>query len=1027
MSITWPSRAARPPLAPGVLLIGGLGLALGGVLAVSYPMVPDRMEASAMALDRGDTGTAESTLDQAMASRAVPPGEVQGLVNMALELSEPDRAAALLRDYVAAHPRDVPALRQLSDVLEQQHRTGEAATVLEQLYGVTNDIEVLRLMAGIYESRGMGPLRVDALRRLFARKAETSDQLLELAQRLAAAGGRAEALDDLLARLEANPADPMATGLAGLAAALSIGQPDVADLAVRLGRTATTPERIRAVAQTYVQRGALAPALAAIRAARPELQREPGLVLTLAELEVQNGEEAAALSRLQDLAKAGTLSADALPLLIDLELRRGDVAPAIRQAAALPPEAMPIGFGSRLVEVARETGRLDALKPLDPAAYRQDPAAATVIALVRGDRPGAAGYAGSALSNAAALPDDLQAFRSALHTLGMEDLALARLLAAATERRIPPAGLRLLLDLVGGSPVRAAAALPVLTAVRDGLPGAGPVWAVIAAAAGPEAPVLGWLKSNAAASGTGVVLELLGIAVQRHEPGLAGVAVAALQGRTDLPAGWTAQEVALLGAAAQALSPALASRALALIAEPGTGADARTRLSELLAGAASASEALRASRGSRVASAILVADVNAGVGGLDGIAARLQVLMEVDPAAAVAPLLQREPADAARLGPLLVASQLDAGNEAAGLATLHRLLSGLPAGQQEALLFNIRAAVGPSRDLPVIALGASLLGTSWEQAYEEALEHRGMHGQLVARLRMLAARGTPVERKVIADRLVELGDRPAAIELMKSLAGDAGPQSPSVQQILYLYGPTADPEAVAWVRRRALAAPAAEFPGWVAQLDYLGSPAAVASVIESRPDMLARDAKLAETYADALVRSGGRNRAAAIARAAAITRDPGVLKSLGRAAEDANQASLARMLSAQAVAAAPNDAEALVQAARHALAARRSADAIGLFARAAQRAPLAAEDAIDYGDALVVQDRRTEAAAEYRKALAKLPAEPNSPAPARQRARALHGLGMDREAAALLTRLRQSHPNDAGLQADLLQIAVDAR
>ena len=1029
MSVTWPGRPNRPPLSSSTLLVGALGLAVGGLGLVSYSLVPDRMETSLMALDRGDPSTAEATLDLAVSGRPVPAGDVQGLVNMALELSRPDRATALLRDYVAAHPTNVPALRQLADVLEQQHRTADAADVLEQLYSLTNDVEVLRLVAGIYASLGMGPRRVDALQRLFARKAEDSDQLLELAERLAAAGNRTEALGDLLARLETNPADPTATGLAGLGAALSIEQPDAPGLAARLGHTALTAERLRSVAQTYIQRGALALALAATRAARPELQQQPAVILTLAELEVQNGEEPAALARLQSLVKAGTLSQDALPLLIDLELRRGDVLAAIHQVASLPAEAMPIGFGSRLVEVARETGNLDALRPLDPAQFRIEPTAASAIAFIRGDRAGAAGYASAALTDAAALPDDLQAFRDVLGKLGMDDAALTRLLAATKERRVTVAGLRLLLILVGNSPARGAAALPVLASVRDTLPGAGPVWAVLAASAGPEPAVLAWLKTTLASGGrieTGMLLDLLGLAVQRHQPGLAGVAAAALQTRTDLPAGWTAQEVALLGAAAQAVSPGLATQALALMAQPGTGVDARTRLSELLAGAPNPTEILHAAHREPAATAILVADVSAGAGGLDGIAARLQVLVALDPAAAVAPLQQREPADPVRLGPLLVSSQLTAGNDAAAMATLRGLLAKLPGPQQEALLFNIRATAGTGRDLAVIELGANLLGGSWEQAYQEALEHRGMHGQLVSRLRGIAARGTQAERIAIASRLVELGDKPAAIALLKPLTESAGPQSPLVQQVLYLYGPTGDPDAVAWVRSRALVAPAADFPGWVNQLEYLGSPSAVASVIEARPDMLARNAKLADTYADALVRTGGRNRLAAITQAAKTARDPAVLKSLSRAAEDANQPSLARLLSAQAVAAAPDDAEALVQAARHALAARRSADAVTLFARAVQRAPLSADDAIDYGDALVAQNRRSEAAAEYRHALTKLPTEPGEPTQARQRARALHGLGMDGEASALLDRLLRTHPSDAGLRADLLQIAVDA-
>ena len=1008
-------------------LITLMGLAVIGSLLASIWLLPSRLERVAVAVEQGAPTRVRQELDRATKA-AADPGEVRALVDVALTIGSPELAASILDRHLIARPNSVDGLRLLVEVQRQRHLMREVAALDERVYALTGDVEALRDAADIYASRHMAAERVDALRRLVAIGRASATDIGELTHRMTDAGDGKAALALLMAWLDMPSDQPPPAELVGLAAGLSAAMPDAPAVAGRLGALIGRSGQIgplHVLIQTYAERGHPDLSLAAGYALGDDMAARADVALVLAQLESLQGKFGAARDRLDILARHGTLLPAGLPMLAELTLQAGDLRRAVSIVASLPADQITEGLPHRLVEAAEAAGQFDALAglPVDRIAA-SSPASAASIALAQGDRARATTLAQSALSAGGDSADFGAAFGHVVRALGLEHQAVARLLLSARAHPLDEESLTLLLQLAESTRAELPSLLEALARERDASPRAGLVWSMLAAHNGQSRAVASWLEGAAPHLPAQSLIDLLLLATERRDPTLAQSAAAALAGRSDLPAGWSHDEIALTLRVSEPLSAARLRKALDLIGSAQADTAARDRVTALLLAAPNLAQMAQAARVDPSDPAIVWLKTALAAGGSPLTdAARLTMLADIAPKQALPLLASRVTGDRLRLTPLYVAALLRTGQAAEAQSELRAFVRELPAAQQDAKLQETLALLQPSDALPVLRVAASTVGRSdWVAAYDEALAKAGLLDELRASLRaQAAAAGNDSKRlQALASRLVDLNDRKGAVAVMLATAAGKRPDTPEVEQLMYLWGPRDAPDAVAWTSDRALAAPLSALPQWLEHLAYLGDPKAVISVAERRAAVFAQSAAAVRTYGAALVAANVKvtpDLRPAIASAAG----PDQLTALAQLALDTKQPAQAWQAARAALLARPSSKETLALAAQAATALRRSDDAASLYLRLLATGPQSPELYVDAGDALITAKREGDGRKLLETALARLPADPTTLAAARLKARALTLLGRRQEAATLLTSWLARWPNHAGLQADVAQ------
>lgn len=108
--------------------------------------------------------------------------------------------------------------------------------------------------------------------------------------------------------------------------------------------------------------------------------------------------------------------------------------------------------------------------------------------------------------------------------------------------------------------------------------------------------------------------------------------------------------------------------------------------------------------------------------------------------------------------------------------------------------------------MPELKRFAETYGGDWANVYDEALAKLGRTDE---RRRLLVARAarpgaSATERREIAYRLIDLGDRVAAIGIFRDLAAAARPDDPVIGELVYLWREAGQLRAaVDWLAGRA--------------------------------------------------------------------------------------------------------------------------------------------------------------------------------------------------------------------------------
>ncbi len=1005
-------------------------LSVFGSLLCSYWLLPSRLERVMAALERGDQPVLERELTRA-AERPTDPGETRALADVALTLGEPEVAASILEQSLAQRPNSLTAMRRLIEIQRQRHRMRDVAALDERIYAQSGALEALREAADIYASQQRTSDRIDALRRLNAIGQTTAADIVELAHRLFDAGAAREASTLVMAWLDTST-KPLSVDIVALAAWLSAAAQDAQDVATRLGTLIGQAEEtapLYALIQTYAERGHPNLSLVAGLALGDTVQSKPEIALLLAELEAQQGQFASARQRLDALEKTGRLTPAGLPMLAELSLQMGDVARAATLMNGIVAEQMPGELLHRLVDTAFASGQMEALTrvAVGPIAVGT-PGSAAVIALAHGDRAQAQALARRALEPTADLAELGPAFGSLVRTLGLERATVTRLLAAAKAGALGDQELSLLIDASTSLRAELPAVLQVLRTQRDRTPRSGVIWATAATRAGSVADVTAWLKERAGQMTTEVLLDLLLLGNERSSGELAHVAASALAGRADLPYGWTPAEIALAARATEPMTVARLRAGLALISAPQATLTVRSRIVADLVGAREFTRVAQSLPNSPESEAAVDWLVAAGsqVQAPETLQAELALLANVAPRRSLPLLAQVWTRDPRHLLPLYVAALSREHQADLAQSLLLPAIKGLPAKQQDAILYDTLAGLQPTDALPVLRTAARLGRDEWMSAYQDALSRAGLLDDLRTNLREQAATGqmSPTRRLAIASRLIELNDRIGAIGILEKLATGLRPSDPIVEQLVFLWGPRSSPDSIKWAHDQAVAAPLSDFPKWLEHLAYLGAPRLVVDLVKARPAILGANAQAVRTYGASLIAAGMQNKSD-LAAAIAAHPAPDVADALAQLALDNGQAHPAWQAAREAISKAPNDAAGLLLAAQSSASVRRSSEAAALYTRLLALGPQEAAVMIDAGDAMLTAKQVEAGRRVLAAALLRLPAEPRTSAVARQRARALMLLKRRDEAVGLLTAWLARSPSDVGLRADLLQARLD--
>ncbi len=687
---------------------------------------------------------------------------------VAPRLGEPGRAvstpaARALERALAGRTEDVAELRRLAEELRAAHRPLELAALLERLHVLTGETPPLREAMELRAGLGDFAAARRALTRLSALGATNQAEEIALAEARREAGDEAGAIAGLVNALARMPGPELATRAVAALAGLPDPAPPLRLLAGRLFEAA--PELLEPLRQMLMAEARPDLALALIEGLpRAELE-SPGTVFRHAEAEARAGFPGSALTRLLALRSTEGLPPGGGALLADLALREGRLEEAFSVAADMPPDAWPPDLAMRLHGAARLAGRPELFRAIDPARLATRPEIAALIALARGDRTVAGRHARAALERPPASAEGARGLAAVLRELGQDGAAWERLRGELGRPQPPAAAIRLFAEL-SALPGRAGTALPVLERLRGLGAAAGEAWLRLALQEGRNAEAAAFLRAGGVVP-EAALTEALGMAAGTRDAALADAAAAALRTRRDLPEGWTPEEVALTPALARPLNAASLTAALDFLSAVAE-AEARRRVTTLLA---STPEIAAVAAGADAARHPAIARLRREAEAAEGEAAiaRIALLAVLAPREALPVLVRRAALEPGRFGGALALARLRGEGAEAGEAELRRLLPRLPRPQQEGVLY-LTLAAAPGEAQPALRrLAEEVLGADWRRGYEAALNRSGRRTELLAALRTRAAAADlpPEERRAIAERLRDLGDREGAEAVLR--------------------------------------------------------------------------------------------------------------------------------------------------------------------------------------------------------------------------------------------------------------------
>ena len=170
-------------------------------------------------------------------------------------------------------------------------------------------------------------------------------------------------------------------------------------------------------------------------------------------------------------------------------------------------------------------------------------------------------------------------------------------------------------------------------------------------------------------------------------------------------------------------------------------------------------------------------------------------------------------------------------------AWTRRLLEAPDAPSRSMAIAVLRELKAHDDLLPVLRQLAQDDPEAWMWTFTEVASAAGRMAEVNALWARLGSRADlpPAQRRGIAFRLLESGNRAAAERIFRSLASTAPAASADVRQLLFLWGLRPTPEQLDWIEARARRASGAELAAWLGILVNHGAPARAAAVYRAAP------------------------------------------------------------------------------------------------------------------------------------------------------------------------------------------------
>src|SRR3989454_1464200 len=801
--------------------------------ALSIALVPGKSELALIHLKDKEYEVARRAYEERFRAGDRSVRVVMPLTQLYLQFGDVEKAVQLMESFVAENPNDVAALKRLGKFFQYAERPRDYLTILERIARLEPAEANLRELSNIYNFTAQYERQIEVLKTLIEKYPNRPQDFIDLANLEATYESIVEA-DVTMRRFEAMHPEAMTA--------------ESTELHLNLLLDAEAPTTALTLASNWIKRETnyetgvhfadlfnfkKQPALA-LRLLEPydkAADSYPTLLRAIVLLWIGNGKSADAYARLKRLHMAGTLPEIVVESLVDLALQHREIDFAISVAENYDLAILPDWLLTGLAEAALSEEKKDFLarmvSQLGDGFLNQNPVLAAELAHVRNDPTSALRWIERAEKSSKLRVGQRITLATLYLSLGRRDDALRCYQEAALEPDVPD---YVFVQLAGlymeqQKTEQGLELLEPLRAKRHSIDFE-TAWALLAAAADRGDEVLAWLATdNAQRLSVQSLSDMYFTAMEAAQPNLA-VAVAKRLYRQRHSADDQLHLVTALMAASR----------------PG---EALKYLRPLLANDSAVAEADLSEK-----EQIYLAALNAANQAGEPVNAELKSFWSRR-------LGQTNLSESKREE--IVYALLDLKDDPAVLPTLERFArtkdsqwlfafidASVRAGKKDRLLEFLQTEVS-RKDLNLNARGKYLRllieygGDSlalfvlrqfadedldeWIQVYEETLARLNRKRELIDFLRDRGNRAavSDRERRSIASRLLELGDKGSAEQELLKLAAAAPPDSPDVSQLLYLWGPRPGVAALDWLEQRGRSAPAASRGPWMRHLINAGA------------------------------------------------------------------------------------------------------------------------------------------------------------------------------------------------------------
>ena len=999
-------------------------LALGS----SFWVIPGGPEIALMYFKDKQYRLAREASKAHLTSDRLPVSVVKLLTELDLEFGDVNGAVALMERYVRQNPGNLEALQRLATYYQYAQRPQEYLATLEQINRLRPTEENLRELSSTYNFVGQYDKQIATLNNLLEDNTENPQDFLDLANLQASQGVVADAGETLKEFEALHPRVITDTTVELLVSLLlDTGKPDLA-FARAVAWLSKQPNPETAARFSSLLHFKKQPALA-LRLLEPYekiADNWPYLLAELIQVQIANGRENIAHARLKRLYSQGRLPDEVLESFLDLSLTRGESAMAFQvvqeRGLILLPDWLLVNLAETAVSANRKDFTRQMLRELGEGFLGNHPVVAAELALAGDDE--SAGRRWIAQAEHATLSWEQQVALAHLYgKIGREQDAFNLLVRLASSEEVR--------DEVAGELAeyylkmdKAREGLPLFERLRSRrpTPAIEAAWAVLATAAGQEEAVMAWLNT---AKGTRLsnqfLTDLHFVASENNKPALALASAEQLYRRVGgrQERFWLADALVAAGRPLDAL-PHLRSLL------PGSSEERDAYVSALSAARAKGApvgDELRRYWTQELAQPGLREERKEEA---------VYALLDLDAYTTVLPTLAewgRKKGDSWLYG--YIDAAIKAGRKQELIAFLQEELDrkDLSNSTKEARLYTLIEYGGEAAALPYLRRFADASGSNWVFAYQDALEKLGRRDELLAYWKARAARtDLPAsERRSMADRLLEAGQKRLSEQVLLDLARDASPDSPSVSQLLFLWGPRPAPAALEWLEGRARSSSGVAQAGWMNHLINAGAPRRAIAVVEGTTPPSDQDSAVLDAHLNALVAAKEGAKLSAVAdRQIGLENNPQRLRRLARLGLELNQSGAAQKAYSKLLSLAPNDPEALKR-----LGMLASTEADYSLARQYFEIYLRSdvndyESSYYYGESLLHAKDLAAARVRYELALRLIEGSPEKTFGMRLiRAHLLHRIGREEESLIAFEALTQERPNDKNLRADFAAVLLE--